>query len=145
MEQKGKFLITIDAGYQLHFRQTVDGLLEPLTTNSDYEDVESYVRNYDRDTGIVSVRTKLITNDNITVDTSGCFQEQPIYDRLNGQWYPGSYNDEPRLEYDANGIMEDLKEVLKKMEPIGQVSIHFDSVQTDDYETKLDDEYVGCL
>ena len=41
--------------------------------------------------------------------------------------------------------MTDLKSVIKKMDPIGQVFIKFSSVRTDDYEKDLDDKFVGCL
>ena len=41
--------------------------------------------------------------------------------------------------------MTDLKSVIKKMDPIGQVFIKFGSVRTDDYEKDLDDKFVGCL
>ena len=134
MEQKGTFSITVEAGYQLKFRQTVDELLRPINTNPDYSNVRNYITNIDSDTGIMSVKTTLTTQESVDVDESECYQKPPLYDENDGQWYPGVYNDEPKFEYDANGIMTDLKSVIKKMDPIGQVFIKFGSVRTDDYE-----------
>lgn len=145
MEQKGTFSITVEAGYQLKFRQTVDELLRPINTNPDYSNVRNYITNIDSDTGIMSVKTTLTTQESVDVDESECYQKPPLYDENDGQWYPGVYNDEPKFEYDANGIMTDLKSVIKKMDPIGQVFIKFGSVRTDDYEKDLDDKFVGCL
>lgn len=145
MEQKGTFSITVEAGYQLKFRQTVDELLRPINTNPDYSNVRNYITNIDSDTGIMSVKTTLTTQESVDVDESECYQKPPLYDENDGQWYPGVYNDEPKFEYDVNGIMTDLKSVIKKMDPIGQVFIKFGSVRTDDYEKDLDDKFVGCL
>ena len=50
MEQKGTFPITVEAGYQLKFRQTVDELLRPINTNPDYSNVRNYITNMDCDT-----------------------------------------------------------------------------------------------
>ena len=54
MEQKGTFSITVEAGYQLKFRQTVDELLRPINTNPDYSNVRNYITNIDSDTGITN-------------------------------------------------------------------------------------------
>lgn len=139
---RGKFLITVEAGYQLGFRQTMVDLLRPIISDPDYEDVRNNIQYVDRDTGIVSVKTILTATDEVEIDTSDCYQNPPSYDIADGQWCPGDYEDEPKPRYDAKGIIKDLQVVLKKMNPVGQILIRLDSVSTVDDDLKLGDKYV---
>lgn len=145
MEQQGTFSITVDAGYQLHFGQTIDDLLASLRSSLDYKEIENDLVYFDNDTGIASIRTHLTANESIDVDKSACFEQPSHFDRNESEWYPGDYNDEPKLTYDANGIISDVKDTIRQFHPIGSVCIKLGSVQTSDYETSLTDKYIGEL
>ena len=143
MSEKGLFSISVDARYQLHFGQEIEDLLKVLFQDPNYGDIRNDQIFLDRDTGIVSVHTTLTTEEDVEIEDVP-YKERAIFDPDQGQWYPTD-SDDPKIEYDGNGIIEDLKSVLRKMDPIGQVMICLDFVRMSDYEQSLDKKYVGEL